>query len=492
MNSNFYPWLAVLLYAIGIVFLAVVGRRHRQTIESFAIGSRSSSPVFIGISLAANMTSAATFVINPGLVYLYGVSGFLGYAIAAPLGIFLGLTLMSKKFRKIGGEKKALTVPQWIGERYGDRRITLFFAILSLLQITFIVLIVVGLTIVVGRTLNVPFPAVLGVLLVFTIGYIMMGGASVHILTNSLQGAIMASVAILLLISAPVFAQIPLTEIFHRLGNIDPFLLSATNPKSLLFRDVFEVFVANFLVGVAIICQPHILSKALYLRSERETNIYLLTYVLMGTLFFMVLFTGLYARALLPGEVLAPDQSMAAYINHVFPRPVLALVTLGILAAGFSTLEGLFIALSTIFSVDIFRNLRQLNSLPNPDTAAYDRRVLQATRIFLIALGIATYFLSLNQIYHPSLSVAIFAQNGVYGLFVATFWPLFLGLFFKNVPRYIPLWAAIVGLAVHFGVYYFKITHYHNNPGVAAAFALVASALFVASGMGIQKLKGAT
>jgi sodium/pantothenate symporter len=40
------------------------------------------------------------------------------------------------------------------------------------------------------------------------------------------------------------------------------------NPDSLLFRDYFEVLVANFLVGIAIILQPHIISKALYLRTE--------------------------------------------------------------------------------------------------------------------------------------------------------------------------------------------------------------------------------
>lgn len=490
MSSNVYPWLAVGFYALGIIILAVLGRRHKQTIENFAIGTRSSNPVFIGISLAANMTSAATFVINPGLVYLYGISGFLGYAIAAPLGIFLGLTLMSKRFRRIGGEQQALTVPQWIGERYGDRRLTLFFAVLSFLQITFIVLIVVGLTIVLGRTLSLDFPLVLAVLLVFTIGYIMMGGASIHILTNSFQGVIMALVAILLLVSAPVFAKVSLTDIFQKLRNIDPWLLKPTNPGSLLFRDYFEVFVANFLVGVAIICQPHILSKSLYLRSEKDTNKYLLTYVLMGTLFFFVLFTGLYARALLPGDLLPPDQSMAAYINYVFPKPVLALVTLGILAASFSTLEGLFIALSSIFSVDVFKNLTKHFSTANPDSEETNRIILRATRLFLVILGIITYFLSLNQIYHPSLSVAIFAQNGVYGLFVATFWPIFLGLFFPRVPKYIPLGAAIIGLLVHFGVYYFKITHYHNNPGVAAAFALILSAIFVSIMLAREKLRG--
>ncbi len=86
-----------------------------------------------------------------------------------------------------------------------------------------------------------------------------------------------------------------------------------TNPDSLLFRDVFEVFAANFLIGVAIIMQPHIMSKALYLRSERDVNRYLVTAMVAGTIFTSVLLVGLFARLTLGGD-LTPDRVMATYI----------------------------------------------------------------------------------------------------------------------------------------------------------------------------------
>ncbi len=487
MNGSQYTLIVVLLYAFGIVALAVLARRRGQSLESFAIGSKKDSPLFVGLSLAANMTSAATFVINPGLVYLYGLSGFLGYAIAAPAGIFLGLIVMSKKFRQIGEVQKALTIPQWIGRRFKSEFMARFFAILSFLQITFIVLIAVGLTIVLAKVLQIPYPIVLFLILAFTISYISIGGASIHILTNSYQGIIMAVVAVLLIASGPMFGHLSLPEIFDKLRQIDPVLVSATNPKSILFRDLFEVFVANFLVGIAIICQPHILSKVLYLRSDKDVNLYLLTVILVGSLFFLVLFSGLYARVFLTGPVLPPDQSMAAYINQIFPPPVLAIVTLGILAAGFSTLEGLFIALSTIFSIDLFKSyLKKKMAL---DDERLENKTLLFTRVFLVVLAVIVFFLSIWQIEHPSLSVAIFAQNGVYGLFVASFWPILIGLFFPRVKTWIPFTAGVLGLVVHFGMYYGKITHYHTNPGVCAAMALMISALFVLVTVNIKRAK---
>ncbi|GAB4328801.1 MAG: sodium/pantothenate symporter [Calditrichia bacterium] len=477
MDGSQYTLLAIALYTLSIIGLLVFSRRFQKSFESFAVGSRTDSPIFVGLSLAANMTSAATFVINPGLVYLYGLSGFWGYAVAAPLGIFSALIVMSKRFRKIGDEFRVLTIPQWIGERYQSRGLRIFFAFLSLLQITFIVLIAVGITVVLAKVLNVPYQLILGIILIFTLTYIAIGGASIHILTNSLQGVIMITVAVLLLFSGPFFSHIGLGELFQKLSAIDPNLVRPVNPQSILFRDFFEVFVANFIVGIAIICQPHILSKALYLRSERDVNAYLATTVTVASLFFFVLFAGLYARVALTGQVLPPDQSMAAYIQQVFPAPVLAIVSLGILAAGFSTLEGLFLALSTIFSLDFLKQVFRKRFEGATEEA--NRRVLKVSRIFLVVLAVVVYFLSIEQIENPSLSVAIFAQNGVYGLFVASFWPIFLGIFARKVKTWIPAVAAVTGLIIHFGMYYGKITHYSSNPGVCAAVALLLTAGFV-------------
>ena len=187
MDGVTFAWILLAIYASVIIVIAWIGIKKTKTLESFAIGSRSYNPIWVGISLSANLTSAATFVINPGLIYLYGFSGFLGYAIAMPLGLYLGLIIMSKSFRKIGDKTSVLTVPQWIGDRYGDSRLTLFYAILSLLQITFLVLIVVGLSLVLSQLLQIEIITALLIVIIFTFSYILLGGANAHIFTNSLQ-----------------------------------------------------------------------------------------------------------------------------------------------------------------------------------------------------------------------------------------------------------------------------------------------------------------
>ena len=472
MTATVLSWVFFLAYVGAIVGVSVAARRNAGSMESFAVGTRTVSPLWVGLSLAVNMTSAATFVINPGLIYLYGWSGVLGYAIATPLGIFIALAVFSKQFRKVGDTFTVLTIPQWIGDRYGSRTLKLYFAVLSLLQITFLVLIVVGVTVVLQQALAIPQTAALLLTVGLTFGYILLGGAASHIRTNSIQAGIMILVALILLGSGwPLLAD-GLDAFRDRLATVGPYYASPVNPDSLLFRSYFEVVFANFIIGVAIIMQPHIMSKALYLRSEADVNKYLATAFVAATLFFAVLAVGLFARLQLSGEVLPPDVVMATYLVEMFGPLPRAIVVLGVLAAGFSTMEGILVALSSIFANDFLKSV-----LPERVTQAPDwkDRGVRYARWFLVGLVPVTLYFSWQQLVDPSLSVAIFAQNGVYGLFAATFVPILAGIFLQRVSLPWVAAASLPALIVHFGMYYFQIGPYWNNPAVPATFALLAS-----------------
>jgi SSS family solute:Na+ symporter/sodium/pantothenate symporter len=137
------------------------------------------------------------------------------------------------------------------------------------------------------------------------------------------------------------------------------------------------------------------------------------------------------------------------------------------------------LALSTIFGNDFYGTIARARGM------AADRlrsQLLRVGRIFLIALAPITLILAWRQIVAPSLSVAIFAQNGIYGLFAATFAPVLFGIFSRRTSAPLAFAAAITALAVHFGMYYGGITQYHNNPAVPATCALVISTLVMGIG----------
>ena len=185
-----------------------------------------------------------------------------------------------------------------------------------------------------------------------------------------------------------------------------------------------------------------------------------------------VLAVGLFARLQLTGEVLPPDVVMATYLVEMFGPLPRAIVVLGVLAAGFSTMEGILVALSSIFANDFLKSVLPERVTQAPDWK--DRGVTYA-RYFLLALLPVTLYFSWQQLVDPSLSVAIFAQNGVYGLFAATFVPILAGIFLQRVSLPWVAAASLTALIVHFGMYYFQIGPYWNNPAVPATFALLAS-----------------
>lgn len=228
------------LYGIVIIYFVIKGSRKTKSISDYAVGSMAFSPVFVGLSLAAAMTSAATFVINPGLVATYGFSGYLSFGVFFPLASLVSLVVLSKSFRKFGQSVQAVSLASWIGNRYNSKAYSLFVAFLSLLLITFIILILVALTKVISQALNADQVWVLGILTAFVFGYMMFGGANSMVYTNTIQAIIMIAVAVILIGSGYRFFQNGITGIFDGLRNIDVNLVKNTNTQSPLFRDFLK------------------------------------------------------------------------------------------------------------------------------------------------------------------------------------------------------------------------------------------------------------
>ena len=86
---------------------------------------------------------------------------------------------------------------------------------------------------------------------------------------------------------------------------------------------------------------------------------------------------------------------------------------------------------------------------------------------------------SLDQLLNPKLSVAIFAQNGVYAYFAAAFVPVLFGTFLHDTPLVAVASAAVTAVAVHFALYYTG-QHYFpyyvgvtvKNPGISTALGV--------------------
>ena len=306
----------------------------------------------------------------------------------------------------------------------------------------------------------------------------------------------MLVVAIILLTSGYEHFKGGIDAFVERLRSIDPVLVKATNPESWLFRDFYEIIFAQIVVGVAVVVQPHIITKSLLLKDEKQVNKFLTIAVAAEALFFIVAFAGLYARITFPdltfqGEALKNDGIIPAYVVAAFSQGWVSviiglIVILGLISAGLSTLEGLIQSVSTTITSDIVKRLSPV--------ALREKQLMWINKVAIMALAAITIVISWEQIVSPKLSVGILAQNGVYAYFSAAFIPVLFGIFLKEVDYRAPLAATLTSIFIHFSVYYVLPVFVENygldlgfftkylqgtvrNPAIAASTAIVLSTI---------------
>lgn len=475
MSPELFKYLVSIAYVIVVFYLSWIGMRRTRDVRGFSIGNKDMSPYVIGITLAASIASTATFVINPGFVYVHGLSAYLHYGVAGSLGIVTAFLVLTRGFLRLGESHNALTIPQWIYCRYRHRGLSLFFAIINLLSITFVVLILVGCSLLVTGLFPVDQKTALILVLVFVFSYVLMGGTYAHAYTNTLQGIMMMVITALLFVQGfKYLGQDPVGA----LSAVGGDYASAFNPSSDLYFSFFSVFLSGFIVTFALMLQPHILTKVLYLRSERDIGKFIGTTVVVGTLFTLMLMLGFYAR--LAGlEIDSQDTVVREYLIHEFAgdpvgQYLLVLIFLTLLAAGMSTLDGILVSLSAMVVTDIVQPL-------------FGTRVngLVLSRWVLVGVGVVGALLAWN----PPPLIGLFAQKGVYGLAAASTVPILFGVLLR---RDLPLWlvasSAVIALVTHLGL---NLSGAIANPAVSATWAIFASLLVGGAGLAWLHLRGA-
>ena len=474
-------WVLFVTYLVGTAWLGWLGFKRTTGFGTFAVGDRDMNPIVVGIILAASVSSAATFIINPGFIYVDGFSAYFHFVIAVAIGFIGMLSVLSFRFRRIGAAQGALTIPDWIGKRYGSRGFALFFSLLNLLSFAFIVLLVGGISIVMQSLLGISNTTALVITLTFVTGYVFIGGTYAHVLTNMLQGSLMIVVTIVVLASCAWIAYQQPGSTIEALRSIDANLVAPINENGRLFNDAFSIYVAGFVVGAIIVCQPHILTKALYVKDDRAVKQYLIVFAVVFVLFQLLGTVGFFAHLVVPEETLIDtatgqfrqDLVMTMYLKTIFPEAVFTFVSVVLLAAAMSTLDGLLVSISTITANDLVLNVigkRRREHLSEEQQMAFALRV---SHVVLVVIAIAAFLINLQ----PPKLLGIFGQTGVYGLTAAAAVPLLLGISFHRIPIALAWFGSVAALVIHFGLFFrgdalFPTSQLtFGNTGVTAAIA---------------------
>ncbi len=476
MDRTTLAWIAFGAYLAVTAWLAWLGHRKTDSLESFALGRRDMGPWLVGITMGASLSSTATFIINPGFVYAHGLSAFMHLGVAVGLGVAVALFTLSPTFRKVGVQGSALSLPHWIGVRYRSTVLRVLFGAVNLLSIAFVVLIVGGVQIMLEQTLGLSPTAALALTIGFVFSYILVGGTYAHTYTNTLQGILMLGVALAIAVkTGGVLLQ---DGFLADLKARAPLLLAGVNPESTLYDSVFSVYVAGFVVGFAVVCQPHLLTKALYLKEDRDVKRYVQVTLGVTAIFFSLMLAGLAAHGTFAVGEVPQDRVMAAWLATQFGDTAFVLISVALVAAGMSTLDGILVAMSTIASNDLFLPIAERTFLKHRTPEARSRAAYRFGQLTLVAMGGVAFWVCYGQL--PKY-LGIFGQVGVYGILAAAIGPVVLGVLRPEGEGLagVAKAAAVVGAAVLFGLYF---AGFDPNPGVTATWGIFAAGAVTAVG----------
>jgi sodium/proline symporter len=451
MDLTVLMQVSVAFFILVMAYLGYRGWKRTRSLTDYTIAKGMAAPWAVGLCYAGTFCSAGTFMGVVGFAYAWGMP-VLWFQMSGWFFTVMVLVLMAKGFLRMGAMRRSLSLPDWLGDRYNSDAIRVVAAGLSFFLIFYIVAQFAGLSYLWEILLGIPYRWGLLITAVVVVGYMASGGTYADIWTDVIQVILMMVVAVCIFFSVWFLFPGGFGDMTARLSSIDPVLTSTLNKKAILFASpvaIFGIFAMHMIFGT----HPGLSNKILALRRERDIRTFILFAALALCVLELVVFGGLYTRALgLPVE--RADQATAVLLKHGFPALLGALFGVAILAASMSTTDGLFIVLSTIFSNDIFRKtLVKRNIIKYDDAAKLDRHALMVGRIVVVVVGVICVLLA----FKPPEYIVVLLVAGAFFSGSGAFGPILLGVWWRRTTPKGALLGMVCGAGCYIGLYVPKI-----------------------------------
>jgi sodium/proline symporter len=422
--------IGLLLFLAVMGFLGFLGFKRTKTTADFAIAGAQMGPVVLGLAFAATFFSAATFVGYTGWAYGWGLSSLwivLTLILASPMG----LIVVAKRVRNMNTHQNSLSLPDWLGDRYGSDFVRVAVAVATLFNLFYIGAQLSAGALIFEQLLDVPYLAGLVTIATIVVLYTYGGGSFADIYTDAAQAALMAVVGVLILVSGFWVFNAGFTGVMEQstaaLAERGPEYVAVVNPESGIFYSI-PAIIGAFIIQFAFSSQPQLFNKVLALRDPHDMAKMILTYVLCAIAFLSVVFGGLYAAAQVPGLASA-DSAIFEYVQVAFPPILVALFGVTVLAAAMSTSDGIFVVISTSIANDIYRKFLVPRGFVKTPAEKVDANTLRISRIVTVLTGVLATLLVID----PPEFIGSFIWIGISGVASATLGPILVGLFFPSL-----------------------------------------------------------
>jgi SSS family transporter len=421
----------LVVYTVMLAHHAWAGKRSTKGLADYYVGGRGMGGWVIGLSFFATYASTNSFVGFAGQTYDWGVPWMLFIPMAVAFSLFAWI-VVAPRLRSFTKEMDSLTLPDFIGFRFGSTPARVFAALIVIVASFFYMTAVFkGIGNLLETFLEIPYEVSIIIVFFVVMMYTMIGGFISVVKTDSVQGVVMI-IAAVLLFTATVSAAGgfgAITEIRAQPGGEALFTWGGGVAVPVLIGTMFAGLV-KFAV------EPRQLSRFFALEGENATRTgMIVSSVTFAAVFSMLIPVGLYARQILPGGIENTDLVVPTLLADVFGPGTGAFLLVAMVAAAMSSLDSVLLVMASTIERDVVSIIR-----PGRD----EKGEMLWTRIWVALFALITAIISLDP---PGEIVELTAFSG--SLFGACFFPtIVFGLHWRRGSGAAVIASFLVGIGV--------------------------------------------
>ncbi len=405
------------VYTIVLIRHAIEGNKKTKNVTDYFIGGRSLGGITIGLSFFATYSSTNSFIGFSGQAYTYGI----GWLLVAPCAVIFSLMawlIVAPKLRRFTEHLDSITVPDFIGLRFGSDSARLIAAVIVIFSsFLYMTAVFKGAGNLLQSFLDMSYELAIFLVLIIVMLYTAVGGFISVARTDAIQGIIMCVAAVVLFLGASSSSGGVRTLFDLDITEAGENLLSWNT--AMPFTVLLGVMMAS---TMKFMVEPRQLSR-FYAISDKK-NIAIGRVV--STAAFLVVYTllvpiGLYAHRIIKSPLADSDMVVPTLLTNtaVFSPLLSSFLVLAMVAAAMSSLDSVLLVMASTFHRDIIslkksEESKELN--------------ISATRIYVITGAIITALISLRP---PGGIVFLTSFSG--SLYAACFLPaILLGLHWRR------------------------------------------------------------
>ncbi|WP_404332779.1 sodium/pantothenate symporter [Mesobacillus maritimus] len=472
--SVIFPLILFLAIIFIIGFWASTYLKSSDSfLQEYFLGGRQLGGFILAMTMTATYGSASSFIGGPGAAYTQGLGWVLLSMAQLATGYFV-LMVLGKKFAIVTRKYKAVTLVDFLKERYESKWVVLLSAA-SIIIFLFSAMAAqwVGGARLIESVTGLSYTSALFLFAASVMIYVVIGGFRAVALTDAVQGTVMF-IGTLILLIATVIAGGGIPNIISDLTAENPNLITPYGFDG----GLTPLYVSSFwiLVGVGVVGLPQITVRAMSYKNAKSLHrAIIIGTIVIGFIMLGMHLIGVFARSVLPGIEVA-DTVMPLLAMEVLPAWLAGLVLAAPMAAIMSTVDSLLLLVSSAVVKDVYLNYIQPNaSNQRVKNLSFGVTTVLGVLVFLIALSPPDLIIWLN----------LFSFGGLEAAFI---WPVVMGLYWRTGNKYGAISSMVVGVGS-----YMIIHLYFPNPfgihTVVLPILLSLVAFVIGSLIGKQRLQ---